>query len=211
MKKLVCIYTCIRDKQYLDNLKHTDWYKQVMSDERYTVLEVYADPNINEEYLYIKDEHKLTVRAEETYNKLSIKTFNMIKACIDIEKKYDYLVKLDATLIDYNKHPHPNINFNHFLKVFSEPEFYKEYGGMHCWENIANNIRMFPTAAKGMALDLLPENFSFYSGKCYVVDYNFSKYIASHGETTANTFAEYINGAEDLMIYKLHKGYKNGK
>ena len=209
MKKLICIYTCIKDQPRLKKLKETDWYRQVTTDDECTVIEVYADPSISEEYIYTEGENVLIVRAEEVYNKLSIKTYSMIKACVNL-MEFDYLVKVDATVIDY-KYPHPSLNYNHFLKMFNQPEFFKEYGGMHCWENIASDIGRFPTAARGMSLGLLPENFSFYSGKCYVIDNNVCKYIAKHGETTAYSFAKHINGAEDLMVYKLYKSYKASK
>ena len=104
MKKLICIYTCIKDQPRLKKLKETDWYRQVTTDDECTVIEVYADPSISEEYIYTEGENVLIVRAEEVYNKLSIKTYSMIKACVNL-MEFDYLVKVDATVIDY-KYPH---------------------------------------------------------------------------------------------------------
>ena len=217
MKKLICIYTCIKDQPRLNKLKQSDWYEQVMLDDECTVVEVYADPNICEEYIYLKSENILMVRAEEAYDKLSIKTYQMIKACVEIEEEYDYLVKVDATLIDYI-HPHPSMNFNHFKEVFNQPEFYKEYNGMLQWSGVSALSHYSWMQRKNMGdvkIETLYEvlgkdSFSFYAGKCYVIDNNVCKYIAKHGETIAHLYAKHIGGNEDLMVYKLYENYKQG-
>ena len=217
MKKLICIYTCIKDQPRLKKLKETDWYRQVTTDDECTVIEVYADPSISEEYIYTEGENVLIVRAEEVYNKLSIKTYSMIKACVSL-MEFDYLVKVDATLIDYI-HPHPDMNFNYFKEMYNKPEFCQEYNGIVLWEGVSaashyawTQRKRIPNINLNTLYELMGKEYiSFYSGKCYVIDNNVCKYIAKHGETTAYVFAQHIGGNEDLMVNKLYKSYKASK
>jgi len=222
MKKLICIYTCNRDKQHLDKLKQTDWYEQVTNDESCQVLEVYADPDIQEESILELSENMkdgiLILKTEEAYDKLSLKTFNMIKACVSHTSDFDYLIKVDATLIDYD-HPHPNIDFNYFVSCFNQPSFYKEYNGICKWGGVSASTHYSWTQRKGipnirlepMVEALGNEPFAFYSGKCYVLNNDLCKHIAAHGETMALVYATHLAGVEDIMIYKLYENYKQHK
>ena len=75
-KILVCIYTCENDVDSLNKLKETGWYKKYSQYNNITIIDVYADENINQEYNYKNNE--LTVKTEESYTNLSIKTYKMI-------------------------------------------------------------------------------------------------------------------------------------
>ena len=120
MKKLICIYTCPEDQQHLTKLKQTDWYKQVIEDMNCIVLEVYANPNIHKDSILELNENMkdgtLTIKTEEAYSKLGLKTYYMIKACTSHFNSFDYLIKVDSTIIDYVKRPEAHLKFEHFVK-----------------------------------------------------------------------------------------------
>ena len=83
-KILVCIYTCENDVDSLNKLKETGWYKKYSQYNNITIIDVYADENINQEYNYKNNE--LTVKTEESNTNLSIKTYKMIETCINLLK-----------------------------------------------------------------------------------------------------------------------------
>ena len=73
-KKLVCIYTCDKDKHSLSQFKKTKLYKQLKLDDSWCVLEVYAGA---EETRF--EDGVLQLNCPEEYSKLSLKTYEMIK------------------------------------------------------------------------------------------------------------------------------------
>ena len=68
MKKLICIYTCEKDKKSLCNFKQTNLYTKLQNDKNTKIIEVYAG-NIKTQIL----ENKLLLKCKEDYTGLSIK------------------------------------------------------------------------------------------------------------------------------------------
>ena len=60
MKKLICIYTCEKDKKSLCNFKQTNLYKKLQNDTNTKILEVYAGSNKTQIL-----ENKLLLNCEE--------------------------------------------------------------------------------------------------------------------------------------------------
>jgi hypothetical protein len=87
-KILVCVYTCAQDAESVAELKDTDWFKDVSSRDNFEIIQVLADPSIKEEYSF-KD-NILTLKTEESYDNLCMKTYNMIDACGKLFN-FDYL------------------------------------------------------------------------------------------------------------------------
>ena len=76
MKKLICIYTCEKDKKSLYNFKQTNLYKELQNDTNTKILEVYAGSNKTQIV-----GNKLLLNCKEDYTSLSVKTFKMICKC----------------------------------------------------------------------------------------------------------------------------------
>ena len=126
-KILICIYTCEKDVDFLNKLKDTDWYKKYSNYKNIKFIDVYADDGIQEPYCYRNNE--LTVKTEEAYNNLSIKTYKMISACVDLFE-FDYLIKVDSAIVKdiYKTHDY-RFGLDHFFKTFNSGKILSEYGG----------------------------------------------------------------------------------
>jgi len=210
-KNLICIYTCHKNAKSLALLKETNWYKTTIANKNNTVYSVYADLSIDKEYILNKENNTLVVKAEENYAKLSLKTYQMIKACVEFQN-FDYLIKVDSTVIDEAR-----FSFKYFEEKYYSENFYKEYGGIKHWSP-PPTISGIARWAKEKGIDTQPHNIyatdqevpSYYDGKCYVVDFEFCKYISENGEVTAKLLAQHMAGAEDHLIAIMHKKYKIG-
>jgi len=213
MKKLICVYTCQRDVEFLNKLKQTDWYKEATADKNNTVFSVYADPTIGEEYIIDKQNNTLIVKAEEEYSKLSLKTYQMIKACVDFEE-FDYLIKVDSTIVDDLTMNSRGMRFETFLNKYYSRSLYEDYDGP--WflsvtnKNIINWFKMQGIShTNPYKVFKSDEDIpSFYSGKSYIVGYEFCKYISKNGKPLAELMVEHVGGAEDLTIATLYEEYK---
>ena len=104
MKKLICIYTCEKDKKSLCNFKQTNLYKKLQNDTNTKILEVYAGSNKTQIL-----ENKLLLKCEEDYTGLSFKTFKMISKCV---KHFDFevLIKIDCNILEYKNSYGLNLN-----------------------------------------------------------------------------------------------------
>ena len=214
-KRLICIYTCKQDEVALNKLKQTEWYKQVLEDKHCTVYSVFADASIKSEYILDKENNTLIIKAEEDYSKLSLKTHQMMKVCVELEE-FDFLIKVDATLINFRNKS--LLSFDYFCSQFNNTDFYKEYGGI-LWY-IRQEIWRIEEWAKSKNLknvdvkkvfDTDDDIAPFYSGKCYVLGYDFCKFVASHGGVWADKFAKYVGGSEDTMMGLIHREYSANK
>ena len=117
-KILICIYTCNRDAESVAELKDTDWFKDVSSRDNFEIIQVLADPSIKEEYAF--KNNILTLKTEESYDNLCIKTYKMIDACSKLFN-FDYLLKIDSSIIKNNHiSVSPAFSFYNFENKFKE-------------------------------------------------------------------------------------------
>ena len=173
-KILICIYTCKRDAESVAELKDTDWFKDVSSRDNFEIIEVLADPSIKEEYSF--KNNILTLKTEESYDNLCIKTHKMIDACSKLFN-FDYLLKIDSNIIK-NRHNKTSMlfSFEYFLKKFYKEGVIGEYNGLTPIKG--NTIEQFRNWASMKKLFVMPEVLiseigeskwakSYWAGGCY--------------------------------------------
>ena len=204
-KILICIYTCENDVDSLNELKETEWYKKYSQYNNITIIDVYADENINQEYNYKNNE--LTVKTEESYTNLSIKTYKMIETCINIFD-FNFLIKLDSAIIQ-NKYNHINskFSFEYFVKSFKSGKILKDYGG--CCPILATSIDSLNHWSNSKGLESSPSLFlmsigrelpqHYWAGSSYCLSRkNCLKVIKN--EDVFSKAKDYMCGIEDLSI-----------
>lgn len=205
-KILVCIYTCEKDRSSLEKLKSTDWYKDISSRNNFQTIDVFADESINAE-CKLKN-NTLTVKTEESYDNLCIKTYKMIQAC-DQLFEFDYLLKIDSTIIE-NTHKDISFlfSFEYFLKKFYSDGVIGEYNGLTPITN--NTIGSFRNWANSKSLFVLPEVIisehgekswpkNYWGGKCYCLSKrNIFKILSK--KSIFLQFKNLMGGCEDMCI-----------
>lgn len=205
-KILICIYTCEKDVEYLNKLKDSNWYKKYSKRKNIQFIDVYADNDIDEPYLYRNNE--LTVKTEEAYENLSIKTYKMISACVDLFD-FDYLIKLDSSLINYDYGRLDfRFTFDYFTQKFSEGHLTsKDYSGcililgqnietLKCW-SLSKNLDTSPSLFLTMcSINTLPD---YWSGKTYSLSKTACKKVLKK-KHIFELAKEYMAGIEDLSI-----------
>lgn len=205
-KILVCIYTCEKDRSSLEKLKSTDWYKDISSRNNFQAIDVFADETINEEY-QIKN-NTLTVKTQESYDNLCIKTYKMIQAC-DQLFDFDYLLKIDSNIIE-NRHNKTSMlfSFEYFLEKFYNSGVIGEYNGLT--PIIGNTIHSFRNWANSKSLFVLPEVIiselgddrwpnSYWAGGCYCLGIDSISKILQQ-KSLFDKFKNLMGGCEDMCI-----------
>jgi hypothetical protein len=160
-KILICIFSCEKDKNSLSKLKDTSWYRDVRSCDNFTVIDVFANPLINDRFNL--KEGSLTVKTEESYSNLCIKTYKMIEACVE-SFDFDYLLKIDGNIIE-NRHNETSMlfSFDYFLEKFYNEGVVGEYNGLTPITN--NTIKQFRNWASSKKIFVMPEALISYIGK----------------------------------------------
>ena len=178
-KILVCLYSCEKDAVSLRKLKDTDWYKDVSNLSNFTFIDVFADPSIDDNFQF-KDS-LLTLKTEESYENLCMKTYKMIEACAELFD-FDYLLKIDSNIIE-NRHNATSMlfSFDYFLKKFYNEGVIGEYNGLTPIMN--NTIEQFRNWASSKSLFVMPEALlsdigedkwakNYWAGGCYCLGKN---------------------------------------
>ena len=216
MKKLICIYTCEKDKKSLCNFKQTNLYKKLQSNKNTKILEVYAGANetkLNGDVLHLK--------CPEKYSKLSLKTFEMIKECIQ-NFEFDTLIKIDSNIFEYEntdygftkKIKHDLFNEKHITNVIFSEKINTDYYGTAL--SVIKSFKSFQTWANHKNIKLncnendLQYNVPFFAGKFYSCSRNFCEYISNNGESLSYVFADKLGGAEDVFIGNIYKQFTKG-
>ena len=205
-KILICIYTCKRDAESVAELKDTDWFKDVSSRDNFEIIEVLADPSIKEEYAF--KNNILTLKTEESYDNLCIKTYKMIDACSKLFN-FDYLLKIDSNIIK-NRHNKTSMlfSFEYFLKKFYNEGIIGEYNGLTPVQG--NTIQQFRNWASMKKLFVMPEALiseigeskwvmEYWAGGCYCLGQESVKKIASQ-KKMFHRFKNLMGGCEDMAI-----------
>jgi hypothetical protein len=212
-KILICIYTCKRDAESVAELKDTDWFKDVSSKDNFEIIEVLADPSIKEEYAF--KNNILTLKTEESYDNLCIKTYKMIDACSKLFN-FDYLLKIDSSIIKNNHiSVSPAFSFYNFENKFKENFFSKPYNGYVKIEG--NSLESFRNWASSKSLFVLPEALfsevgfdkwpkSYWGGKCYSVSKELIPLVVQN-ESLFYKFKNLMGGCEDFCIGMILRDY----
>lgn len=211
---LVCIYTCEQHRHFLDALYDSIVGRYLRELPGARLIEVYADRNISRS---VHHDGKLTVRAPESYETLSIKTLEMIRYCV---AHFDFrrLLKIDGT-IARTKFEGPQYEGRTPVDLEALADFLKnasldrDYDGflMHAQATRENVIAW--ARKKGGTIDYerlfgdrpLPP---FFSGGCYLLSGRFARFVSENGGLVAKQHVDYLLGAEDVMIGRLYRDFQ---
>jgi hypothetical protein len=162
-------------------------------------------------------EHEIVyLDAEEGYTKLSIKTYEMLKY---IHTNYDYktIYKLDATVETgetcQTKDEHKHEIFKKFFNgAYCRNKDYDGAGKRTTNENLLQawaDKKQIKINAKIFRDMTQCDSLTYYSGKFYVIGYDFSKYIIEKSDIKkiSSTLTKHLGGTEDLMIGLLYQNY----
>ena len=204
-KILVCIYTCENDIEHLNKLKDTDWYKKYSEYKNIQFIDVYADHEIEEPYCYRNNE--LTVKTEEAYDNLSIKTYKMISSCVDLFN-FDYLIKVDSAIIkDSYSYIDHRFSFTYFSERFKSGEIIKNYGG--CCPILGTTVDSLGVWAKSKEMEVSPSIFlmslgvdppeHYWAGSCYCLSRANCQKVLEQEDVFIKA-KDYMAGIEDISI-----------
>lgn len=217
MNVLSCIYTCGKDAEYDYQIKSTDWY---LNNTQCKVF-VTCDQNIPRNYIYDPKNETMVLNTKESYSNLAVKTFKMIESCVK-EFDFDFLVKVDSTLINYRNQTQQFHLWSTFEKFFNDTKSYsKEYNGVKRWHRFQINEAMLWSQHQGMLpvqrkmVDIFRGNVPFearcgkwyntkfpgyFSGKSYLISRKFSEYIVDEGKVICDRFVDAKFPTEDVYI-----------
>ena len=156
------------------------------------------------------------LNVKEGYTKLSLKTHEMLK---HIHANYDYktIYKIDATVETGETAQKPPEHKSEIFKKF--------FNGSYCRNKDYDGASRRNTEAKGLKkwadkkeITVNIKNFKeivqrdsveYYSGKFYVIGYDFAKYIIEKSDIKklSSTLEKHLGGTEDLMIGVLYQNY----
>jgi hypothetical protein len=208
---LVCIYTCEEHKEFLRAFYRSAPGRHLLKLPSTKIFEVYASPNIQSSF---HEDNRLVLRTTESYDTLSLKTFEMIRYCVE---KFDFLriLKIDVTIvrrriegIQYTgRRPLDLEKVDEFLATLP---IESEYAGYVRHERTEREQVIAWAAKKGGKInfqnifgsDPVPP---FYGGLCYCVGRAFAEFISGRGASMAREHSLHLMGAEDVMIGRLFK------
>jgi hypothetical protein len=187
-------------------LEKSAWYSSIKKNPNYLIVNIYANPNLEEEC--VTTEKTMTVKTEESYDNLSVKTYLMIKNALKYFD-FDFLLKIDSSII-LDKHCSvANLfSFKNFLEKFSQGFFSKEYNGYVKIEG--NSIESFRSWASGLNLFVMPEALFtdlghdkwpswYWGGKAYSLSKSLALKIRNQ-EKLFLKFKNLMGGCEDFCI-----------
>ncbi|MEZ5582918.1 MAG: hypothetical protein R3F37_09240 [Candidatus Competibacteraceae bacterium] len=217
-KLLLCIYTCEADRFYLEQLQATQFYARINAAESIDILEVFADPSLPKPVLQGR---QLTLNCPEEYRSLSIKTQAMLRYCY-AHLAFDYLLKLDCTLVDYARRPSHRtgeqirriFNLDTVERLIFDPAFYaSEYIGLYWQRATRDGVEQWARVKGLPPLDgdrIFGDRreLSYYAGKFYAIGRRFCGFIADYGQAIAEEHQRMLNGSEDLMVGRLYERYR---
>lgn len=211
MKKLICIYTCEKDKESLKRFKTTNLYKFISKSKKFQVIEVYAGANTTK-----LNNNKLLLSCEEDYSNLSIKTHEMIKECVR-RFKFDYLIKIDCNVLEYeqNNYSIPTEIIGDFcdedtlINFMSYNQNNDYFGAMISNAGSEDSLKIWSRQKKLKTKSLeFNHRVPFFIGKLYSLSRNFCEFVSSNDDKESKFFKKYYGGIEDLYIGYLFDKYE---
>ena len=213
---LVCINSCEKDFHHLSLFKESELYKKMQESENVGILEFYRGHNKTD-----FEKGKILLPGDERYDKLHIKTYDMIKWCI-ANLKFNSLVKLDCNFLTYN-----HVGERTKKRICGADKVEKLIYKRHRKSYDGTNGRMFflkdfrAWAEQKQIITLLEEpnwlkdELWYYCGKAYKVRYDFAKFIATsdrckrivgqHDVKNASGYHPFA--VEDVMIGRMHEAF----
>lgn len=219
LKTLICLYGCEKDNHLLDTFNNSEIGEMIKYRNDVLLLEIWGDGKTNK-----REGARVTLRTEDKYNLLSLKTHEMVKYCCQ-HFKFKQLIKLDLTCMktklegkEYEaRRPVDTKKLMNYLQYRMNNTMNDSkgdyYDGLYLHKD--PTIENIKTWAKKKSANIslnraFQENKtipSFYSGKCYCISNSFCQYIARNGYYLAKIHSNYLNGSEDLMIGRLAEIY----
>lgn len=210
---LACVYTCAAHAGLLRRFHASPVGQHLAARPGTQVIEVVASVQVPASFLAGS---VLTVRAEERYEVLSLKTQAMIEYCV-ANLPFDSLLKIDVTTalasLDGPEYEGRALIDPEVLRDFvASADLGRDYHGLHLHAGAGREGAEGWARKKGGWIDY-PRLFGdgpmppFHSGKCYLLGRDFAAYVAQAGAPMAAEHARYFLGAEDLMIGRLHQRY----
>lgn len=209
----VGVYSCQSDLDHLSLLELTDFHKKLLNDPSVQLYKIFAG---SESFKLCHNSNSIYLPCDESYDKLSLKTFNMIKFSLRFE--YDYLVKVDSTLASYHLKQHSKsaaildkLSPAHALSKVYDPEFFRvPYNGLVMQSATKEGVENW---AKQKLLscsyhDVFGDKLvtpPYYLGKLYALRRDLCEFIASEGIDMAWEHVSCLGGSEDLMIGRLYE------
>ena len=214
---LVCINFCESDLKHLNEFKKTILYKKLHQFPTIGLLEYMR----GSEDAKFKN-GRLHLPGDERYDKLHVKTYDMIKWCIE-HLKFNQLVKLDCNFMSYN-----HVGERTREQICGMDKVDKLIFKRRRMPYDGTSGRVFKTNdfkeySKRKHIDLkidLPEWVGlkpwYYCGKAYKISYDFAKFVAT-SEVCENIVAQhnvlddagyYPLAVEDVMIGRMYELYE---
>jgi hypothetical protein len=211
---LACIYTCERHRVFLDEFYRSVVGRHLLALSDCAMLEVYADPNIHHS---IHRGNTLVLRTTETYETLSLKTYEMIRYCVE-NFQFRRMLKLDVTAVrarfegsEYEGRT--PLDLEALVRFLVQSPVDKDYDGFVLHAQVSREDAMGWAAKKRGTIDY--ERFfgagpmvPFFSGKCYFLSREFADFISQHEAAIAREHVEFLNGAEDVMVGRLYREFE---
>ena len=213
---LVCVYTCARHSALLDEFHRSAVGQHLKQLPAGQVLEVTADPGIGRSY---HQGSSLTVAVPESYETLSLKTYEMIRYCY---AQFDFhrLLKIDVTTVQA-KFDSPDyagrspVDGAKLLKFLKESPADRDYDGFR-FHARASRQNVEAWAAKKQGRIDYERLFGsgpvapYFTGKAYFISRGFAGFISRHGNEMAEEHVRYLLGSEDVMIGRLYQQFSQG-
>tara|TARA_B100000676_G_C17982101_1_gene789642 strand:+ start:184 stop:1110 length:927 start_codon:yes stop_codon:yes gene_type:complete len=213
LKKLVCIYTCEKDRHSLSQIKKTKLYKQLKLNDSCHILEVYA--GASEVKL---EDGAIHLNCPEEYSKLSLKTYEMITQCCS-RFDFDYLFKIDCNVFE---HGNNGVGFPEEIRsdlfreefieklILDDSYFKSDYiGSAISHIRTSESLSKWATCKNLNVAKLKPQHRApFFTGKFYGMSRSFCEFIAKNGKSESYYFADNYGGAEDVYMGYMFSKYK---
>ena len=210
---LVCIYTCEQDRLFLDEFYDSVVGRYLLQLPNSPRFEVYANPFIGQSFHHAT---RLVLRASETYETLSLKTYEMIRYCVQ-HFQFCRLLKIDVTTVKKTFDPQyvgrKPIDLARLVQFLRESPHEKDYDGFRLQARHSRQNAMNWARKKGRPINYeslfgdgpMPP---FFNGKCYFLSWEFARFISEHGARTAQQWVESLIGAEDVMVGRLFQDFE---
>ena len=183
--KIICIYSCKKDSKSELLLFKTKWFRNELKNKKNLIILFRANNNFKKESeLKPGKINHVTLKCEEKYHKLSLKTYEMLKYIKESGLNFKYILKLDSTLIDYKPAGnHDTLNFDNFVKFYKN-KIEGDYCGIshakidentywHYAEKWANRKNILKYLKKDSFLKKYNLPKEYFRGKSYFVSKSF--------------------------------------
>jgi hypothetical protein len=214
---LIAINSCEKDREHLEKLKSSEFYAELEANPDIGIFEYYRG---SDEIKFQNQQLHLT--GEERYDKLHVKTYDMIKWATS-NLSFNRLVKLDCNFMSYShvgERTRKKIcGLDRVNRAIFKQKF-ASYLGSNGREFLLRDFRAW-SKQKGIVTQLdeptwLTDGIWYYCGKCYRVNYDFAKFIAEKDicaemlkqHDVKNILGHHPFAIEDVMIGRMHSAYE---